>query len=196
MTLSLKMELMDFKSRLIDLLIDRSFKWSEEPIFKLASGRLSNYYIDCKPTTMSPEGLSIIGPLLLSVVKEWGVSAVGGLTLGADPISYAVAYASSSSEEPIKAFVVRKEAKDHGTGKLIEGPVSPGDRVAIVEDVITTGGSTLRAVEAAKVFGLDIAGVVALVDRQEGGKEKIESVGLHVVSIVTREELISRVKKG
>ncbi len=196
MTLSLKMELMDFKSRLIDLLIDRSFKWSEEPIFKLASGRLSNYYIDCKPTTMSPEGLSIIGPLLLSVVKEWGVSAVGGLTLGADPISYAVAYASSSSEEPIKAFVVRKEAKDHGTGKLIEGPVSPGDRVAIVEDVITTGGSTLKAVEAAKVFGLDIAGVVALVDRQEGGKEKIESVGLHVVSIVTREELISRVKKG
>ncbi len=187
---------MDSKSKLIALLLERSFKWSEEPIFKLASGRLSNYYIDCKPTTMSPEGLSIIGPLLLSVVKEWGVSAVGGLTLGADPISYAVAYASSSSEEPIKAFVVRKEAKDHGTGKLIEGPVSPGDRVAIVEDVITTGGSTLKAVEAAKVFGLDIAGVVALVDRQEGGKEKIESVGLHVVSIVTREELISRVKKG
>ncbi len=180
--------------KLVELLVERSFRWSKDPIFRLASGKLSNYYIDCKPTTMSPEGLALIGPLVFGVVSEWGVSAVGGLTLGADPIAYATSYASSFAEDPVRAFVVRKEAKDHGTGKLIEGPVSPGDRVAIVEDVITTGGSTLKAIEAVEGFGLDIAGVVALVDRQEGGKERIESMGFHVVALVTREELMDRVK--
>jgi len=185
----------DRKSSLTKLLLERSFKWSEDPIFKLASGRLSNYYIDCKPTTMSPEGLVLIGPLVFGVVREWGVSAVGGLTLGADPIAYATAYASSHTGYPVKSFVVRKEAKDHGTGKMIEGPVSSGDRVAIVEDVITTGGSTLKAIDTARGFGLDIAGVVALVDRQEGGKERIESLGFHVVALVTREELVDKVKR-
>jgi orotate phosphoribosyltransferase len=183
------------KDRLLELLLERSFRFSEEPIFRLASGRLSNYYVDCKPTTMSPDGLALIGPLVLSVVQEWGVSAVGGLTLGADPIAYATAYASGGSNMPVKAFVVRKEAKDHGMGKRIEGPVEPGERVAIVEDVITTGGSTLKAIEATKEFGLDIAGVIALVDRQEGGKERIESLGLHVVALVSREELLAKAKE-
>ena len=184
----------NLKAELIQLLIERSFKWSEEPIFKLASGRLSNYYIDCKPTTMSSKGLTVVGPLVFSVVEEWSVVAVGGLTLGADPIAYATAYASKLREKPVNAFVVRKGTKDHGTGKLIEGPVFPGDRVAIVEDVITTGGSTLKAIESAQGFGLDIAGVVALVDRQEGGREVIEAQGFHVVSLVTREELMTRAR--
>ena len=186
----------NLKTRLVDILIERSFKLSDRPVFRLASGRLSNYYIDCKPTTMSPEGLSVIGPLVLSMVNKWVVSAVGGLTLGADPIAYATAYASSLAGTPLSAFVVRKSAKDHGTCRLIEGPVSPGDRVAILEDVITTGGSTLKAIDAAKGFGLDIAGVVALVDRQEGGREVIESLGFHVVAVVTRDELVSKVKES
>ncbi len=184
------------KKKLIDLLVERSFKYSEEPVFKLASGRLSNYYVDCKPVTMSPQGLSVVGVLLLNMVREWGVVAEWGLNLGDDAIAYATAYASSIEGEGVNAFVVRKEAKDHGTGKMVEGPVSPGDRVAILEDVITTGGSTLRAIDAAEGFGLDIAGVVALVDRQEGGREIIEGHGCHVVALVTREELVKGIKDG
>ena len=187
-------EVLDSREKLIEILLEKSFKWSEEPVFRLASGRLSNYYIDCKPTTMSSEGLALIGPLVLSVVKDWGITAVGGLTMGADPIAYATSYASSFSEVPINAFVVRKGAKDHGTGKLIEGHVEPGERVAIIEDVMTTGGSTLKAMEAAQGFGLDIAGVVTLVDRQEGGREKIEAQGCHLVALVTKDELLSRAK--
>ena len=186
----------DLKDKLVNLLIKKSFQWNEKPVFKLASGRISNYYIDCKPTTMSPQGLSLIGPLVLSVVEGWGVTAVGGLTLGADPIAYATAYASELQGKPLSAFVVRKSSKDHGTGRLIEGPVSPGDRVAILEDVITTGKSTIKAIDAARGSGLDIAGVVALVDRQEGGRETIEAQGFHVVTFVTRDELIARTKRG
>src|SRR5688572_23819506 len=125
---------------LIALLAERSAKRGQ---FTLASGERSTFYVDARLTTMSPEGLSIIGPLALSVLDEskWHVDAVGGLTLGADPISYAISYASAQSDRPLRAFTVRKEAKDHGTGKLLEGPFRRGDRVAVIEDVITTGGS-------------------------------------------------------
>src|SRR5206468_8416827 len=111
--------------------------------------------------------------------------AIGGLTLGADPISYAISYASANTASPIRAFTVRKEAKAHGTGKLIEGPFQEGDRVAIVEDVITTGSSALRAVEAVRLAGGDVLGVLALVDRDEGGREALESKGLRVKTLVT-----------
>src|SRR5881394_3554530 len=135
------------EERLIRLLAERSTKRGQ---FTLASGRQSNYYIDARLTTMSPEGLSLIGRLALSTLQQsgWEVDAIGGLTVGADPISYAISYASAQTSHPLRAFTVRKEAKTHGTGKMIEGPFKKNDRVAVVEDVITTGGSTLRAIEA------------------------------------------------
>src|SRR6266480_1753464 len=134
---------------LLDLLATRS---TRRGAFTLASGRQSSLYIDARLTTMSPDGLALIGPLGLSALRDarWLVDAIGGLTLGADPIAYAISYASAQTASPIRAFTVRKEAKAHGTGKLIEGPFQEGDRVAIVEDVITTGASAFRAVDAVR----------------------------------------------
>jgi orotate phosphoribosyltransferase len=120
----------------------------------------------------------------------WSVDAVGGLTLGADPISYAVSYASAGSARPVRAFTVRKEAKSHGTGRQIEGPFKPGDRVAVIEDVITTGGSALRAIEAVRAAQGTVVGVLALVDRGEGGRRAIEETGTDVISLVTAAEII------
>lgn len=177
------------RSALITLLADRSTQRGQ---FILASGKTSTIYIDARLTTMSPEGLSLIGPIGLATLRQtgWLVDAVGGLTLGADPISYAISYASALSDNPLRAFTVRKEAKAHGTGKLVEGPFSPGDRVVIVEDVITTGSSALRAVEAVRQAQGIVTGVLALVDREEGGREAIEKVGLPVVSLVRASEIV------
>lgn len=165
--------------------------------FTLASGRVSSFYVDARLTTMSPEGLSLIGPLGLHRVREsgWGVDAVGGLTLGADPIAYAISYASAldqpvSGQLALRAFTVRKEAKSHGTGKLIEGPFRQGDRVCVIEDTITTGGSALRAVNAVRAAGGVVAGILALVDREEGGREAIEAEGLSVITLARISELL------
>ena len=176
--------------RLVALLAQRSARRGH---FVLSSGRTSTLYIDARLTTMSPEGLALIGPLALDALRRsgWNVRAVGGLTLGADPVAYAISYASMLAGAPIRAFTVRKEAKAHGTGKVIEGPFEPGDRVAIIEDVITTGGSALRAAEAVRAAGGDIAGVLALVDREEGGRAAIEATGLHVVAMTTATEIVS-----
>ncbi len=134
----------------------------------------------------------LIGSLGLGTIREtWPVDAVGGLTLGADPISYAISYASGLTDHPLRAFTVRKEAKAHGTGKLIEGPFQHGDRVVVIEDVITTGGSALKAVSAVKAAGGTIAGVLALVDREEGGRQAIEAAGVPVVSLVLARELMA-----
>lgn len=142
---------------------------------------------------MSPEGLALIGPLGLRTLNAtgWRVDAVGGLTLGADPIAYAISYASAQTAAPVRAFTVRKEAKAHGTGKLIEGPFQAGDRVAVIEDTITTGGSALRAVEAVRAAAGEVVGVLALVDREEGGREAIEAQGLRVVSLVTAADILA-----
>lgn len=142
---------------------------------------------------MSPDGLALIGPLALATLRGagWAVDAVGGLTLGADPISYAIAYASAGAPPMVRAFTVRKEAKSHGTGKLVEGPFQSGDRVAVIEDVITTGGSALRACEALGAAGATIVGVLALVDREEGGREALESAGLSVLALTTATEIVS-----
>lgn len=142
---------------------------------------------------MSPEGLSLIGPLGLEAIRDarWPADSVGGLTLGADPIAYAISYASAHTTSPIRAFTVRKEAKAHGTGKLIEGPFAAGDRVVIVEDVITTGSSAARAVEAVRAAGGTILGVLALVDRDEGGRESLEGLGVSVVSLVSATEVLA-----
>lgn len=178
------------RDRLVALLAERSARRGD---FTLASGRKSTLYIDARLTTMSPEGLALIGPIALAELTEvgWKVDAVGGLTLGADPISYAIAYASTASSRLIRAFSVRKEVKTHGTGRLIEGPFHEGDNVAIIEDVITTGGSALRAVEAVRNAGATVAGILVLVDREEGGRETLIGAGLEVISLTRASEIIA-----
>lgn len=180
---------MDTRHQLVTLLAERSARRGH---FVLSSGRTSNLYIDARLTTMSPEGLTLIGPLALTAVRDaFGVvDAVGGLTLGADPISYAIAYASAQTDEPVRAFTVRKEAKAHGAGRQVEGPYNQGDRVVVIEDVITTGGSAIRAIEVLRAHGAQILGVLALVDREEGGRQAIESQGLSVISLVTAGEIL------
>jgi orotate phosphoribosyltransferase len=161
--------------------------------FTLASGRQSTLYIDARLTTMSPEGLALIGPTALETIERagWNATAVGGLTLGADPVSYAISYASQLAGRPLRAFTVRKEAKTHGTGKLIEGPFEPTDRVVVIEDVITTGGSAKRAIEAVRDAGATVVGVLAVVDREEGGRDAITELGVPVLALATATEIIA-----
>lgn len=155
--------------------------------FLLSSGQRSHYYIDARRTTMAAEGLSAIGRLGLEVIHQagWMPAAVGGLTLGADPVAYAIAVASMAAPPVVNAFTVRKAAKAHGTGRLIEGCFEPGMAVVVVEDVITSGGSALQAVEAVRNSGGRVLGVLALVDREQGGREAIAANGLEVVTITT-----------
>jgi orotate phosphoribosyltransferase len=182
---------------LISLLAARSARRGE---FTLASGARSTLYVDARMTTMSPDGLALIGPLALTAIRDagWLPDSVGGLTLGADPVSYAIAYASAlesaraGARPPVRAFTVRKEAKAHGTGKLIEGPFVPGDRVVVIEDVITTGGSALKAIDAIAAAGGQIAGVLAVVDREEGGRERIEQAGHPVLALARAAEIVAR----
>jgi orotate phosphoribosyltransferase len=176
--------------QLLTLLATRSARRGE---FTLASGRQSTLYIDARLTTMSPDGLRLIGQLgFESITERWSVDAVGGLTLGADPISYAIAYASASTSHPLRAFTVRKEAKAHGTGRVIEGPFNSGDTVVVIEDVITTGGSALRALSSVTAAGGVVRGVFALVDREEGGREAIEAAGYSVLALVRATDIVAR----
>ena len=177
-------------AELVRLLAQRSARRGQ---FTLSSGRTSSLYIDARLTTMSPDGLALIGPTALAAIEDagWRVDAVGGLTLGADPVAYAIAYASALAGRPVRAFTVRKEAKAHGTGRLIEGPFREGDRVAVVEDVITTGGSALRAMEAVRAAGGHVAGVLAVVDREEGGREAIEAAGAPVIALVRARDVVA-----
>lgn len=160
--------------------------------FILSSGQRSNLYIDARLTTMSPDGLAVIGQLGLDAIREHfkEADAIGGLTLGADPVAYAIARESAETTRPLRAFTVRKEAKAHGTGRQIEGPFHPGDRVVVIEDVITTGGSALRAIEVLKAAGATVEGVLAVVDRHEGGQAAIEALGVRVVALTGAAELL------
>lgn len=182
---------MNSHDELVQLLATRSARTGS---FTLASGRQSSLYIDARLTTMSPEGLALIGPLGLDAIARsgWRADSVGGLTLGADPIAYAISYASAGGARPLRAFTVRKEVKTHGTGKLIEGPFQSGDHVVVIEDVITTGGSALRAVDGIRAAGGVVSGVLALVDREEGGREAIESAGLQVNALVHATEIMGQ----
>jgi orotate phosphoribosyltransferase len=178
--------------RLRDLLVEHSYRYSDEANFTLSSGRRSSFYIDCKPTTMRHVAAPMIAELFEPHLPE-RVAAVGGLTMGADPIAYAV---RDFSKRGLDVFVVRKEAKKHGLGQRIEGPVQPGMRVVVVDDVVTTGQSTITAVEACRGEGLIVAGVIVLVDREEDdGMQKIrQAVGpeLPIVQIFTRSDLHDR----
>jgi orotate phosphoribosyltransferase len=174
--------------RLRRLLLDRSVRRGD---FVLASGKRSSYYIDCRLTTMSAEGQGLIGELGWRALRDagWRPRAVGGLTMGADPVAYAVASASFGTDLVVDAFSVRKEAKAHGTGRAIEGCFTAGDDVVIVEDVITTGGSAQRAIAAVEAAGGRVLGVLAVVDREEGGRAALEGGGLEVVALIRAGEL-------
>ena len=178
------------KQELIDLICLKSFRYSEEPVFKLVSGRMSNYYVNCKPVTLSPRGMFLAGHLVFDEIKDLDVAGVGGLTFGADPIAVATAFASELKGKPVNAFSIRKTMKDHGIIRWIEGDLAKGDRVVIIDDVATTGGSTIKAVERARSEGMDVVKAVILVDRQEGGVENIRKHVDDVASIITRDELM------
>ena len=178
------------KKQLIKLILEKAFKYNKEPVFKLVSGRMSNYYFNCKAVTLNPEGMYLIGNIIFDMLQNSEAKGIGGLTLGADPIADSVAYTSYLRKRPVEAFVVRKTAKSHGTMQWIEGNITAGDKVVVVDDVITTGKSTIEAITRAKEGGLDVVKVIALVDRQEGGKENIETFGHKVETVVTREEVM------
>jgi orotate phosphoribosyltransferase len=177
------------RESLIALLRERSVQRGE---FVLASGRRSSYYIDCRRTTMHAEGLALIGTLGLAAIRErdWRADTVGGLTLGADPVAYAVARASADRPPPLHAFSVRKQAKAHGAQRRIEGCYEAGQRVVVVEDVITSGGSASEAIAAVRAEHGQVLGVLAVVDRGEGGLEAITALGVPVVALVTAGELL------
>jgi orotate phosphoribosyltransferase len=161
------------RQRLLHLLKEKSFRYSPDKPFKLTSGRESPYYVDCRPVTHSAEGLALIGEIFFDLIKDLDVQGLGGLTMGADPIAHAAALISYQRGRPVNAFSVRKFSKDYGAGGLIVGDVHPGDRVVIVEDVVTTGNSTIKAITASREFGLEVVKVLILVDREEGGREEI-----------------------
>jgi orotate phosphoribosyltransferase len=174
---------------LLSLLAELSFRRGH---FVLSSGATSPFYVDARKTTMSPQGLVLTGRLGLELIrKEFeNADAVGGLTLGADPVAYAISYASAATSRPLRAFTVRKEAKAHGTRQQIEGPFKPGDRCIIIEDVITTGSSALNAIAAVRNAGGIVEGVLAVLDRQEDGTRTIATTaGVPVRCLTLLEEL-------
>src|SRR5206468_344741 len=173
--------------RLRELLRERSVTRGD---FTLASGRRSSFYIDARRTTMSGEGLVVIGALGLArlAARGWAPDLVGGLTLGADPVAYAVAAAAWAQGRSLDAFTVRKEAKRHGTARRIEGCFRPGVSVVIVEDVITTGHSAAEAITAITAEGGRVLGVLAVVDREEGGRATLERAGHALEALVTATE--------
>jgi orotate phosphoribosyltransferase len=182
------------KNELLDLLCRKSFQYSETPVFKLVSGKMSQYYVNCKPVTLHPRGMFLVGHLMFDALKQIDASGVGGLTFGADPMAVATAYTSELMGKPLKAFSIRKTQKDHGMIRWVEGDLDEGDKVVIIDDVATTGGSTIKAIERASSQGLRVVKAVVLVDRQEGGVENIKRHVEDVSAIILRDELISHWK--
>ncbi len=185
---------MSVKSQLREMLLEKSVRTGE---FTLASGKKSDLYVDCRLTALDNRGAGWIGELGWELVKGrieaegLEVDAIGGMTMGADPISLVVGMASAGDEKGLQVFNIRKEAKGYGRGKQIEGNFKRGDRVVVVDDVITTGGSTLKAIEAIREGGGEVVFCLVLVDREEGGRAAIEAEGVPVVSFFTRAELLA-----
>lgn len=179
------------KERLKEIIVELSY---EKRKVTLASGRDSDFYFDGKQTTLHPEGGYLTGKLFFEAVKDVeGLEGVGGLTLGADPIATATSVVSFLEGKPVPAFIIRKEPKGHGTGAWLEGRKNfkPGAKVVIVEDVVTSGGSSMKAVRRAEEEGLKVVGIVTLVDREEGGRENIEKEGYWLKSIFTKSDLVA-----
>ncbi len=182
---------MDFKQRLKELLLEKSYRKGE---FTLSSGRESNFYFDGKQTTLSAEGAYLCGKLLFELIRRQPdkIDGVGGMTLGADPLVTAVSIISYLEKDPIPAFIIRKKAKGHGTENYIEGfnNLPAGATVALLEDVVTTGGTLLKVIERVEARGLKIGLVSAVVDRQEGGGAALAAKGYRLQSIFTKDELL------
>ena len=179
---------MDEKKRLVELIRERAYKETEKPEITLASGKKSRFYFNLKKVTCFSEGQYLTGTLIYDKIQELGLDpdGIGGLTMGADPISYATAYTFHQQGRSIESFAIRKEPKEHGAGLQIEGSVNEGDRVIITEDVVTTGGSTIKAINIAREHGLSVLCVITLLDRcEENGRQNIEAQGVPVHSILT-----------
>jgi orotate phosphoribosyltransferase len=177
------------RQELREILRTRSIRRGD---FVLASGARSGYYIDARTTTMSAPGQVLIGRLGLDCLDatDWAPHAVGGLTLGADPVAYAIAHEAGRRGRGIDAFTIRKEPKDHGTGRRIEGGFRPDTDVVVVEDVITSGDSALRAIQVLEESRARVLGVLAVVDREAGGRERLENAGYPLVAVFTTNELL------
>ena len=172
------------RQSLLDLIQSEALQLGE---FTLASGKKATYYLDCRNITLHPQGANLIALGMLDVMKSEGPlpAAVGGMAIGADPITAAIVTIAGQQGLPLKGFMVRKEPKDHGTGKQVEGPVQPGQEVVIVEDVITSGGSALKAVDAAEVFGLKVTKVIGIIDRLAGGEAAFKARGIPLLTLAT-----------
>jgi orotate phosphoribosyltransferase len=183
------------RRRLLELLLERSFRVGD---FLLVSGQKSRIYVDCRTTATHAEGQYLIGRLGLAAIRSAALAphSVGGLTMGADPVAYAIAHASWQDGPPIHGFSVRKEPKSYGAGRRIEGCFEAGQRVVVVEDVITSGASALRACAAVEHEGGQVQAVLSLVDREEGGREAIESQGHRVLSLYGVSELLAAAEAG
>lgn len=153
--------------------------------FTLASGKKASFYLDCRKVTLDSAGANLIAAGILELLGDNLPDAVGGMAIGADPITAAVITVAGMQGKPLKGFIVRKQAKGHGTGRAVEGPVNPGQRVVIVEDVVTTGGSSLRAIEQVEEFGLRVDEVIAVIDRLEGGRQAFEQRGYRLRTLLT-----------
>jgi orotate phosphoribosyltransferase len=153
--------------------------------FTLASGKKASFYLDCRKVTLDSAGANLIAAGILELLGDNLPDAVGGMAIGADPITAAVITVAGTQGKPLKGFIVRKQAKGHGTGRAMEGPVNPGQRVVIVEDVVTTGGSSLRAIEQVEEFGLRVDEVIAVIDRLEGGRQAFEQRGYRLRTLLT-----------
>ncbi len=183
--------------KLLRMIFEKSFRFDPDVGFQLASGTKSDVYIDVKKTVLSSGGMELVGRAVFDMIKDLDVDGVGGLTLGADPIAYATALVSNMSGKPLEAFVIRKETKKHGTMRWLEGNLAEGARVVIIDDVVTTGGSTIKAIERAIEAGLEIVLVLALVDREEGGRENIgKACSCPFKAVFTKSDLLELQKKA
>lgn len=176
------------KEQLKKILLKKSVLTGRE--FKLASGKTSNFYVDARITTLDPEGAYLCGKIFLDMLKDFPIDAVGGYSIGADPIVTSIAVLSFLDGKPIPAFIIRKEEKTHGTGKVIEGNFPPGGKVVIFDDVVTSGGSILKGAKQVETNQGKVEAVMAVIDRQEGGREEIEAAGYRFFSIFTKEDLM------
>ncbi len=185
----------DDRKHLRAVLLERSLRRGD---FTLASGARSTYYVDARTTTMSGIGQVLIGRLGLAAMDQagWRPRAIGGLTLGADPVAYAIAHAATLEGRQLDAFTVRKQPKVHGTGRRIEGGLEAGASVVVTEDVVTTGGSALQAIEALAEAGASVLGVLAVVDREQGGRERLQEAGYTLVSLFSASELLASQDDG
>jgi orotate phosphoribosyltransferase len=180
------------RDRLFDLLYEKSFMYRDDPPFTLVSGRVSPYYFDCKAVTLDPEGLDLLGGLMYEAIADLQADAAGGLTLGADPIALSTALAAYRRGGRLYPLVVRKEPKKHGTLRWIEGTLDGVKKVVALDDVITTGGSTITAIERMRESGLEVVGAAVIIDREEGGRESIEALGVRVISLFRRSDFDRR----